>query len=126
MSPLMGVVVFWIVMALVVAVIAGTKGRNGFGWFFYGLAIWPVALAHVAFVRRLDGPDARHATKKSPPSLPGVDQARAFDDLIAAANKRGWEIVPAQSGFWTARKQGTVKTFDSTSALKIWLRESAR
>jgi len=47
---------FWIVMALAVAVIASTKGRSGFGWFFYGLVIWPVALAHVAFIRRLDAP----------------------------------------------------------------------
>lgn len=61
---------FWIVMALVVAVIASTKGRSGFGWFFYGLLIWPVALAHVAFIRRLDGPDRAVAAPVAAPSAP--------------------------------------------------------
>ena len=39
-------ILLWVVMAFVVAIVAGSKGRNGFGWFIYGFLIWPVALVH--------------------------------------------------------------------------------
>lgn len=39
--------IFWIVMAIVVAMIANSKGRNAGGWFVYGFLLWPVALVHV-------------------------------------------------------------------------------
>jgi hypothetical protein len=42
----MFIFVFWVLMAIVVTVVATGKGRSGVGWFFYGLAIWPVALIH--------------------------------------------------------------------------------
>ena len=38
---------FWLVMAMIVAFIADSKGRNWFGWALYGFIIWPIALVHV-------------------------------------------------------------------------------
>ena len=37
---------FWIVMAFIVAIVGASKGRNGALWFLYGFLIWPVALIH--------------------------------------------------------------------------------
>lgn len=49
---MLGLIIFWLVMALVVAVAAGAKGYDGVGWFFYGLLIWPVALIHILVKER--------------------------------------------------------------------------
>ncbi len=38
---------FWIVMAVVVAIVANSKGRSPVAWFFYGFLIWPIALVHI-------------------------------------------------------------------------------
>jgi hypothetical protein len=38
------IIVVWLIMALVVASVAQTKGRSGLLWFAYGLILWPVAL----------------------------------------------------------------------------------
>lgn len=51
----MEILFFWLVMAIVVAVVAANRGRSGFGWFLYGLLIWPVALIH-ALVAAPAGP----------------------------------------------------------------------
>jgi hypothetical protein len=69
-------IVFWIVMALVVAVVASGKGRSGVGWFFYGLLLWPVALAHICVSRRREerGP-AISASPASPAPTPLADVA---------------------------------------------------
>lgn len=40
-------ILYAIVLAIAVAVIAQIKGRKPIFWFFYGLVIWPVALAHI-------------------------------------------------------------------------------
>ena len=37
---------FWLIMAVVVAFVANSKGKSGGLWFFYGLVIWPIALIH--------------------------------------------------------------------------------
>lgn len=37
----------WIVMAIIVAMIADSKGRSSGWWFFYGLLLWPIALVHI-------------------------------------------------------------------------------
>jgi len=42
----MELLIFWVVMAFVVALVAGAKGGSPAGWFIYGLVIWPVALIH--------------------------------------------------------------------------------
>ena len=39
--------IIWLVMGVVVAIIAGSRGRNALGWFVYGVLIWPIALVHV-------------------------------------------------------------------------------
>jgi hypothetical protein len=80
---------FWFVMALVVAVIASTKGRSGFGWFFYGLLIWPVALAHVAFIRRLDAPAPAAEARADAPAEP---------DQYAFADFEPRTLAPAPAG----------------------------
>lgn len=45
------VFVAWLIMAGVVAMVASNKGWSGFGWFLYGLIIWPVALVHVLVMK---------------------------------------------------------------------------
>ncbi len=42
----------WLTLAGVVAIVAGSKGFNWFGWFLYGLLIWPIALVHAIVARR--------------------------------------------------------------------------
>ncbi len=51
----------WIVLGLVIALIARSKGRSGFGWFVYGALIWPVALVHILVLRRTVEAEERHA-----------------------------------------------------------------
>jgi len=43
----MGVVLFWLIMAGIVALVANSKGKSAGPWFLYGLLIWPIALVHV-------------------------------------------------------------------------------
>ena len=42
----------WLLLGIVVALIARSKGRSGLGWFLYGFLIWPVALVHILLVAR--------------------------------------------------------------------------
>jgi hypothetical protein len=42
-----GLIVFWLVMAVVTALIANSRGKSAGAWFAYSLLIWPVALVHV-------------------------------------------------------------------------------
>lgn len=39
--------VIWIIGGVIVAVIAGSKGRSGCGWFVYGFLLWPIPLVHI-------------------------------------------------------------------------------
>lgn len=41
-----------LIMAFVVAVIAGRKGRSPFGWFIAGAVLWPVALIAILAVSK--------------------------------------------------------------------------
>jgi len=43
----MGWIALWLVMAVVVAIVAGSKGRNPFAWGLYGFLVWPIALVHI-------------------------------------------------------------------------------
>lgn len=54
----------WVIMAVVVAMIAGSKGRSGFGWFIYGFLIWPVALVHILLSSRTVAADRRLAEQQ--------------------------------------------------------------
>lgn len=49
----METLVFLIVFGIIVMLIAGRKGRSRFGWFLYGMAIFPVALVHILVARDL-------------------------------------------------------------------------
>ena len=60
--------VFWIVMAIAVAVAASVKGYNWFLWFIYGFLLWPVALVHV-LVRKRAAEIAPAASTPQPPRL---------------------------------------------------------
>lgn len=57
--------IFWLVMAGVVAIIASSKGRGGFGWFLYGLLLWPIALVHI-LVQRTDTAVADRRASRDP------------------------------------------------------------
>lgn len=48
----MELLIFWIVLPVIVALIANSKGRSGLGWFLYAFLIWPVALVHILLVGR--------------------------------------------------------------------------
>lgn len=45
-------VFIWIVMAVICAMVASNRGRSGIGFFFYGLAVWPIALVHALLSER--------------------------------------------------------------------------
>jgi hypothetical protein len=47
----MGLLIFWLIMAGVVAIIANNKGRSAGSWFLYGFLIWPIALVHIIVTR---------------------------------------------------------------------------
>ncbi len=42
----------WIVLGVVVAMIAASKGRSAFLWFLYGALVWPIALVHILLTPR--------------------------------------------------------------------------
>jgi hypothetical protein len=47
----MGFVVLWVIMAIIVAMIANSKGRNVVSWFLFGFLIWPIALVAVLLAK---------------------------------------------------------------------------
>lgn len=68
----MELVVFWVIMAIVTAMVAASRGRSAAGFFFYGLLVWPIALTHALL-------SPRPAEKAAPGYAPGPDGApRAF------------------------------------------------
>lgn len=42
-----GLVLFCLLMAAIVAIVAGSKGRSVLAWGLYGVLVWPIALVHV-------------------------------------------------------------------------------
>jgi len=54
----MALVVFWLIMAIIVAMVAKSRGRDAIGWFFYGLLIWPIALVHALLSKQALGTEA--------------------------------------------------------------------
>lgn len=49
----MVLIIFWCAMAIIPAMIASKKGRNGFAWFLYGIIFWPIAIVHAILVSDL-------------------------------------------------------------------------
>lgn len=70
MGPFAMVFLFALILGGVVAVIANSKGFNTFGWFVYGAALFPIALAHVIVKPAERKSEAR--TTGFPPPLPEV------------------------------------------------------
>ncbi len=68
---------FWIIMAVVVAIVAGSKGRNMLGWGFYGFLIWPIALVHILCVR-----PERHVTEARDLAAGDVRKCPACAELV--------------------------------------------
>lgn len=64
----MEMLVFWLVMAGVVAIVANSKGKSPLAWFFYGFLIWPIALVHILVTKP--------AAQPSPP--PPVEETISF------------------------------------------------
>lgn len=60
----MGIQIFWLIMAAIVALIALNKGRSGIGWFLYGFLIWPIALVHILLAIRIAQGDRRLAERQ--------------------------------------------------------------
>ena len=64
------VVVIWVICAVVCAVIAGSKKRNGAGWFFIGLIIGIFGVILVAVLPSLEPPAQPVAHHVLPPPSP--------------------------------------------------------
>ena len=60
LEPLVPIVV-WVAISIAVALIARSKGRNGFLWFLYGILLWPVALVHILVADRASVRDMKRA-----------------------------------------------------------------
>jgi len=43
----MGWVALWVTMAVVVGIIANSKGYDALPWALYGFLAWPIALTHI-------------------------------------------------------------------------------
>ena len=41
----------WIIMGVIVAMIAKSKGKLAAPWFLYGALIWPIALVHALLIK---------------------------------------------------------------------------
>lgn len=61
----MVIVLLWIIMAVIVTMIAGKKGRDRIGWFFYGFFIWPIALVHILLASDLKVTEAEEARRNA-------------------------------------------------------------
>ncbi len=49
--------IFWTIMAVIVAMVAKSRGKDALPWFFYGLLIWPIALVHALLSKQEPGTD---------------------------------------------------------------------
>jgi|GEM_PF-3269235 len=47
----MNIVLILLGLALIPAVIAKLKGRSFFGWYIYGICLWPIAAVHSVLVK---------------------------------------------------------------------------
>jgi len=43
----MELLAIWVIMGVVVAMIASSKGKSAGAWFAYGVVVWPIALVHI-------------------------------------------------------------------------------
>ena len=66
----MGYVIFFVIMAVIVAMVANSKGRSGMAWFFYGLLIWPIALVHALLLKPVSAQPKGESTYQENPDGP--------------------------------------------------------
>ena len=72
----------WVVMGLVVAIIASSKGKSGLGWFVYGLLIWPIALVHILVTSRDQRTEDRRALSSGGKKCPECAEIVKQDALV--------------------------------------------
>lgn len=86
----MELLVFWFIMAIICGMVAASKNRSGFLYFFGGLLLWPIVLVAAILAKpRADGPseDALKAVawrEAKSPSTPAVQDAFAADGMIGS------------------------------------------
>ena len=51
----MEILFLWLVMAVIVALVAKSRGQSAVAWFLYGLLIWPIALVHALLLKQRPG-----------------------------------------------------------------------
>lgn len=67
----MEIVLFWVGLAVVVAIIAGSRGRSGFGWFLLSLVFSPVlTLILVLALPAIRAPETPSAAPARPGGAP--------------------------------------------------------
>lgn len=104
---------FWLVLAVAMAAFAGNvahgKGRSGFGWFLFGLVLWPVALLAILLLgprpEVLERRALRRGTAKKCPRCAEIVRAEAsvcrhcgHDFRPAPPPPRPEAVAPASSG----------------------------
>ena len=116
--------VVWIVLAVVVAMVANSKGRGPVLWFFYGLLVWPIALTHALLIKREDarpaaalhGPSgqARVApgfNRAAPPSAPSPADASELDRLTFQVASE-WRAAGRQFSMLDAKEEARLRLAD--------------
>lgn len=79
----MEIIAVWLVMGVVVAIIANSKGYDPSGWFLYGLLIWPIALVHI-----LTKPKDPRIAEQELVSSGGVKKCADCAELVRAEAKK--------------------------------------
>jgi hypothetical protein len=64
----MAIVVFWIIIAIAGAIVAGNKGRSGVGWFFTCLFLSPLAILVLLALPTLKPPEPQPVRLVGAPS----------------------------------------------------------
>ncbi len=76
----MELLLFWVMMAIICAIVGSSKGRSGFLYFLGGLLCWPIVLV-VAMVAK-DKRITVEPTMQSPPPLPAQATEFHADGII--------------------------------------------
>lgn len=79
----MGIIIlitFWVMLAVIVAMIANAKGYEPAPWGLYGFLIFPIAIIHILLKQNLvTAPPARVAVVSQPASV--ADELAKFEQL---------------------------------------------
>jgi hypothetical protein len=86
---IIGLLIIWAIGGAIVGIVANSKNRDPIGWFFYGLAIWPVALVHVLVAEPLDPSDPRTPANTAA-RMAGAQGSEAAKPVVT---ERGWNAT---------------------------------